>query len=209
MTTASCSSSAFSQLELQELRDSFAAFDIGNRGRIACGELRQVLESLYNDNHDAAAHQSTSPPTTMYPHLGQVLDLLNEFYKDDNDTIDFEGYLQLMERTTLQHRMLEAQQQEQQGDDDKDGDHGIAAATLASYAHVFELFDVDGKGYITVDDLERLAHELGEHDMTRDELEEMMERAAHCQEKGKVRLEEFSQIMSMKLTLRAPQQQQQ
>lgn len=143
----------------------------------------------------------------MYPHLGQVLEELTESY-NDNDTLDFEGYLQLMERTTLQYRMVEALQQAQQHDENDDGD-GTAAATLASYAHVFELFDVDGKGYITVDDLARLAHELGEHDMTHDELEEMMERAAHCQEKGKVTLEEFIQIMSMKLTLRVPQQQQQ
>lgn len=121
------------------------------------------------------------PKTRSYPHLERILDLLSD--KSDDETLDFNAYLSLMAGTGLQSRL---QRQVQGGDDEE------------YFQHVFELFDVDGKGYITVEDLERIALELGEHDMTREELEEMME-CAHCPHKGKVRLQEFTKIMTRNL----------
>ena len=91
-----------------------------------------------------------------------------------------------------------------------------------NFGHIFSLFDgefretfgvscsesrpnphddnpvVEGKGYITVSDLERIANELGEQDMTVEELEEMIERAS-SEQKGQVTLAEFSRIMTLNL----------
>jgi centrin-1 len=89
-----------------------------------------------------------------------------------------------MESTSLQHTL-------QANADDQD-----------NFAHVFELFDLEGKGYITLQDLERVAKELGEHDMTREELEEMMERA-NSKHSGRVTLQEFAKLMTLNLFQKA------
>eukprot|EP00523_Entomoneis_sp_CCMP467_P005975 CAMPEP_0168733642 /NCGR_PEP_ID=MMETSP0724-20121128/8398_1 /TAXON_ID=265536 /ORGANISM="Amphiprora sp., Strain CCMP467" /LENGTH=231 /DNA_ID=CAMNT_0008780711 /DNA_START=37 /DNA_END=732 /DNA_ORIENTATION=+ len=58
---------------------------------------------------------------------------------------------------------------------------------------VFDLMDGDGKGYITVTDLHRIAQGLGES-MTLEELDEMIVRADA--EQGRVTLECFERIMN-------------
>lgn len=62
---------------------------------------------------------------------------------------------------------------------------------------VFDLFDENQTGYITIDDLKRIAADLGEA-MSEEELQEMIDRA-DTQEKGKVSPEEFYTIMTKKL----------
>ena len=61
--------------------------------------------------------------------------------------------------------------------------------------HVFDLFDTDKKGYINVDDLRRIADELGES-MNEDELQEMIQRAS---QDGRVTLEDFEAVLNHKL----------
>jgi Ca2+-binding EF-hand superfamily protein len=96
--------------------------------------------------------------------------------------------MNLMESTTITSAMAnEAVESEYYGDGQQQ----------QNYVHVFRLFDLDGKGYIDLQDLQRVALELGEHDMTHDELHEMMERAANS--KGKVSLEDFTRMMTMNL----------
>ena len=57
---------------------------------------------------------------------------------------------------------------------------------------------VHGSGYITVTDLQRIAIELGEQDMTQEELEEMITRASSSK-KGRVSLEDFTKMMTLNL----------
>jgi Ca2+-binding EF-hand superfamily protein len=116
---------------------------------------------------------------SSYPHLEVILTQLSG--RSDDETMDFDGYLSLMASTSLQQRLHS----------DKDGDE-------ANCQHVFNLFDLDGKGYITVEDLHRIATELGEADMTMEELQEMIDRA--CSKKtGKVTVKEFSKMMTLNL----------
>ena len=65
------------------------------------------------------------------------------------------------------------------------------------FERVFQLFDVDQKGYITLQDLKRVSNELGET-MTDDELQEMIDRAG-LRNNGKVSLEEFRTMMTRNL----------
>jgi Ca2+-binding EF-hand superfamily protein len=163
----------FSQSEIDELTEAFSLFDAEGTGRISIGDFRAVLESLQSSS-------SAARPT--YPHLGKLLDQLSKH--EDGELLDLDEYLRLMESTSLQHRL-----QANAGDQD-------------NFAHVFELFDLEGKGYITLQDLERVANELGEHDMTREELEEMMERA-NSKHNGRVTLQEFTKLMTLNLFQKA------
>jgi Ca2+-binding EF-hand superfamily protein len=62
---------------------------------------------------------------------------------------------------------------------------------------VFDMFDVDNKGFINLDDLRKIAsEELGET-MADEELEEMIERAASND--GKVTMEDFTEVMTKQL----------
>ena len=63
--------------------------------------------------------------------------------------------------------------------------------------NIFDLFDKQATGYISLDDLKKIATDLGET-MTQEELQEMIERA-NPKEEGKVSPEEFYAIMTKKL----------
>jgi centrin-1 len=60
---------------------------------------------------------------------------------------------------------------------------------------VFDLFDGEQKGYITVDDLHKVAADLGES-MSDEELKEMVHRAS---DSNKVTYEQFTEVMNKKL----------
>jgi Ca2+-binding EF-hand superfamily protein len=140
----------------------------GSRGKIWTRATIFSLEwTTTNGDFRAVLESLQESPDTIYAHLDKILYQLSE--RADDDTMDFDDYLKLMASTSLQ-QTLQADADDQ-----------------SNFSHVFELFDIDGKGYILVQDLERVANELGEQDMTREELEEMIERA-RSKQKGKVTL---------------------
>lgn len=160
----------FSQGELKDFRESFYLIDAENRGTIAAHDLKELLLSLQETEGDS------SRATTAYPHLRKLLTELESLPVDT--MIDLDAYIEIMGRTSL-HQIM---QQE-------DG---------TNYAHVFQLFDLNGKGYIVIEDLERIAMELGECDITREELEEMISRAQTAHQ-GRVYLHDFARIMNLNL----------
>lgn len=164
------STEGFSQQEIRELKHCFDLFDVEGTGSIAVESLRSVLESML-----ATDKQS-------FPHLDEILRLLSD--RPDTELLDFDDYLSLMASTSLQQRL-----QSDTNNDEND---------QPNFQHVFDLFDVDHKGYITAEDLHRVALELGEHDMTMEELQEMIDRA-RSKKTGKVTLKEFSKIMTLNL----------
>jgi len=171
-TTATSSSSkntaGFSQVEIEELKQSFQLFDVEGTGTVSVGDLTNVLQAL---------QQEGAP----YPHLEKLLYILSE--RNALEEMQFNDYVQLMAMTTLNYT-LQSEMDE-----------------TSKLAHVFDLFDTDRKGYITIDDLERIAVELGEHEMTREELTEMIERAQSKSKrnKGRVTLEDFMNMMTLNL----------
>ena len=162
----------FSQQEIMELKQCFDLFDVEGTGSIAVESLRSVLESMLEMDEQS------------YPHLDEILRLLSNL--SDTELLDFDGYLSLMASTSLQQRL-----QSNPNDDDAENDR-------PNFQHVFDLFDVDHKGYVTAEDLQRVALELGEHDMTMEELQEMIDRAK-SKKTGQVTLKEFSKIMTLNL----------
>jgi len=190
----------FTQQELEDLGRAFRLFDVEGTGVIEIGAFRLVLESLVTTPPTKSTmmtldyleqqqlrrsnNQSITPPSA-YPHLATILNKLSN--RSDEEKMDFEEYVALMASTTLQQRL---QQTEDMGEEEDE--------TASNCRHVFNLFDTDGKGYITVEDLHRIATELGESDMTSEELQEMIDRAS-SKKTGRVTLKEFSKMMTLNL----------
>ena len=101
-----------------------------------------------------------------------ILQILGKLEKLKQDRIDFEEFLDLMTARIS----------------DNDSKENINK--------VFELFDDEGKGQITLEDLKRVREQLGE-EVPDAELKEMIERA-DVDGKGYVNAEEFFNIMTKK-----------
>jgi Ca2+-binding EF-hand superfamily protein len=186
----------FSRAELHDLEESFKLFDVYGEGVIQVEDLKGILEALRQEQQEEEGlqqQQQDGQPSSgkKYPHLETLLDRLSELA--DEDTLNLENYIQLMASTTISNAIMI----ENGGDNADSSEH---------FARVFKLFDADGKGYITRRDLERIAIELGEHEMTRGELQEMIDRAlggTHhtgiSDDTKKVYIEDFTKMMTMNL----------
>ena len=174
-TQETVDATGFSKAELYELEESFKLFDVYSEGIIQVGDLKGILGVLQQEEQEA----------TKYSNLNLLLDRLSEL--SDEDTLDLETYIRLMASITIGNSIAV-------GDNNQD-EH---------FSRVFALFDTDGKGYITLKDMETIAIELGEHDMTRGELQEMIDRAIgdtsneNLAEK-RVGIEDFTRMMTMSL----------
>lgn len=170
MTVTPTGSSGCDGFSQQEIQEFQESFALFDTEGTGSISVGEFRDVL-NSLRDGDGNQS-------YPHLDKLL--TNVSSRPNEETMDFDDYLKLMASTSLQQTL--------QADADD----------TSNFKHVFDLFDVDGKGYITVQDLEGIALELGEHDMTREELEEMIERA-RSKHKGKVTLAEFTKMMTLNL----------
>ncbi|KAL3921707.1 MAG: hypothetical protein SGARI_006616 [Bacillariaceae sp.] len=183
--------SSFPQQQQQQYQFGFSQaellFDSDNTGEIAVGDLTGILNALQEQQQE---HQ----PSSRFPHLQTLLERLSSHYNDD-DLLTLDDYIELMASTTISSAMA--------------AENAESSSSTNQYAHVFSLFDTDNKGYITVDDLSRVAEELGEHDMAMEELQDMIVRAATSaksngqDDDGRVSLEDFTRIMTMNLFPRA------
>eukprot|EP00826_Nyctotherus_ovalis_P023469 TRINITY_DN1802_c0_g1_i1.p2 TRINITY_DN1802_c0_g1~~TRINITY_DN1802_c0_g1_i1.p2 ORF type:complete len:158 (+),score=76.21 TRINITY_DN1802_c0_g1_i1:231-704(+) len=103
------------------------------------------------------------------PKKEEVKRIMDEADREGTGKIDFQAFMDMM-----QDRMAERDPVEEM-------------------KKAFRLFDVDGKGAITIKDLKRVAKELGEN-MTDEELTEMIEEADRSGS-GNVTEEDFVKIM--------------
>ena len=196
------SAAPFSQAEIQELTNSFNLFDVHGTGSVKISELRSVLEMIRQEQEQQGGGGSrystrNTRIDTLLERLGYLVSEDEESTDDDDAILTLDDYIQLMESTTVTGSM---------NDDDED---------TSSVAAIFDLFDTDGKGYITVDDLYRISVDLGEQ-MTQEELEEMIRRAKvmnndtstmvdgqkeHGNDKDRVTLDEFQRILQTNLSI--------
>lgn len=182
---ASPYSSCLTRTELQELRDAFTLFDTEGCGRIRISELKSVLRELTNENNndhkrDDPNDSETSRPSRNLEALLSTLDALTSSLNDkhntnhtENDFLTMDDFIRLM----TEPRYVDPS-------DSRD-----------ELEKVFDLFDEDHKGYISLKDLRKAATDLGES-MADEELNEMISRASTD---GKVTLAQFRDIMNKKL----------
>merc|ERR1719458_2473372 len=96
----------------------------------------------------------------------------------ENSKDDVNGYMDLQEFLCFMCEKVEAEEQENKQQEDDN----IKA--------VFQLFDKENKGYINANQLKEIMWNIGEVDITDDEIDEMIQ-VADTQGKGRVSYTEF------------------
>jgi Ca2+-binding EF-hand superfamily protein len=163
---------ALSHSEWQDLRDAFVLLDTQNKGEISINELRSVLQELEKEQGAAAASCTGSSSNNLQRLLSSLENTDTPMLCDDR-LLTLDDFVQLL--TTPNP------------DDTRD-----------EIEKVYELFDLDAKGYIDVADLRQVAADLGEYGMTDAELQEMVHRVTGSTT-GKVSIDQFRDIMNKKL----------
>ncbi|EEB09679.1 calmodulin Cam1 [Schizosaccharomyces japonicus yFS275] len=106
------------------------------------------------------------------PTAAELQDMINEVDADGNGTIDFPEFLTMMARKMK----------------DTDDEEEVREA--------FKVFDKDGNGYITVDELTHVLTSLGER-LSHEEVADMV-READADGDGVINYEEFARVISSK-----------
>jgi Ca2+-binding EF-hand superfamily protein len=109
----------------------------------------------------------------------EMSSILSTLDSEKTETVEWDTFLQVMALKVLH--------------DDESGDEATERRQR-EIRRAFELFDSEGRGVITLDDLRRIARVLGE-DCTDEDLQEMIDEAAGTRP-GQVFLKDFEQVMS-------------
>merc|ERR1711920_505886 len=137
--------------QIAEFKEAFSLFDKDGDGTITTKELGTVIRSLGQNPTEA-----------------ELQDMINEVDADDNGTIDFPEFLNLMAR-----KMKDTDSEEE-----------------------FKVFDKDGNGFISAAELRHVMTNLGEK-LTDEEADEMI-READVDGDGQINYEEFVKMMMAK-----------
>jgi len=156
----------------------------------------------------SAEKQNISRPGLSEEDVEEIREAFNLFDTDGSGTIDPKELKAAMQSLGFEaknqtiYRMIEDIDKDSTGEIDFDEFLSIMTARISDkdskedISKVFSLFDDDGTGYISLQNLKRVAKELGE--TTSDaELLEMIERADKDQD-GQISLDEFYAIMTKK-----------
>jgi len=156
-------------------------------------------------HHSGVAKKVYERPGLSQEEIEELQEAFNLFDTDGSGTIDSAELRQAMEslgykqKNKMVYQMIENMKQKEINFDQfldmmtariSDGDN------REDIMKVFRLFDANERGYISADDLSRVARELGES-MTGAELKEMIDRA-DLDGDGVINPEEFFNIMTKK-----------
>lgn len=168
-----------SEEEIEEIREAFNLFDTDGSGRLFCFTERvcvcvwlTVLLCPLPGTIDPKELKAAMQSLGFEAKNQTIYQMIADIDKDGNGTIDFEEFLDMMTAKMS----------------DKD--------TREDIQKVFNLFDDDQTGKISLRNLKRVAKELGET-MSDAELLEMIERA-DTDADGEINPEEFYAIMTKK-----------
>jgi Ca2+-binding EF-hand superfamily protein len=178
-STTTTTTTILSAGELEEIRSAFGLFDVQNTGRLAVADLQKILrgmiivdESPLQQQQQQQQHQkaATSSAAATAAAAQQLLDRLERLSPSSKSSSE-QWFLSLDEFTTLLTTP--------HPNDPRD-----------ALAQVFDLFDTERKGYISLDNLRSVAVELGEADHCSESfLRQMMG------EKDQVSLEDVRSIL--------------
>eukprot|EP01023_Acetabularia_acetabulum_P002404 TRINITY_DN10956_c1_g1_i1.p1 TRINITY_DN10956_c1_g1~~TRINITY_DN10956_c1_g1_i1.p1 ORF type:complete len:173 (-),score=35.43 TRINITY_DN10956_c1_g1_i1:384-902(-) len=138
--------------EIKEIREAFDIFDQDKNGKLKYRELKVAIRAL------------------GFPVKKQeVLQILKQFNKVEEDSIDFDEFKDILEQKILQRDPAE------------------------ELAHAFQLFDVDNSGKISFRNLKAVVKEVGLN-IDDEELVEMIEEF-DLDKDGQISAEEFGRIL--------------
>ncbi|XP_078659449.1 calmodulin-alpha-like isoform X2 [Branchiostoma floridae x Branchiostoma belcheri] len=146
--------------QIAEFREAFNLFDKDGGGDISVKELGSVMRSLGQN------------PTEQ-----ELQDMVRSVDQDGNGTIDFNEFLQMMQKAMKSDVDSEAELKE-----------------------AFRVFDKDGNGFISSEELRHVMTNLGEK-LTDEEVEEMID-AADINGDGQIDYEEFAIMVDIKNILK-------
>ncbi|CAG8568768.1 17668_t:CDS:2, partial [Racocetra fulgida] len=141
--------------QIAELKEAFGLFDKDGDGSVTIKELGDVMRSLGHN-----------------PNETELRDMINEVDLDNNGTIDFNEFLNMMARKVK----------------DSDAEEEIKEA--------FKVFDKDGNGLISAAELKTVMSSIGEK-LTDEEIDEMIHEA-DVDGDGQINYEEFVKMMKTK-----------
>ena len=164
---------AISPSQLQEIREAFDLFDADNSGSISPQELKTALKAL--------GLSKTSED--------EVKEMISRADKDNDGAINFDEFVEMITAKMVSRTKALPSDNPQlthlSYQESKD--------TIAEMKKAFKLFDWDNTGSITLENLRKVAQELGER-LSDEELQEMIEEA-DSNGSGSVNQTEFLRIM--------------
>ncbi|XP_034103344.1 calcium-binding protein E63-1 isoform X1 [Drosophila albomicans] len=166
----------FTDVEIKDLRTAFDLLDRNRDGRVTANELQFMLKNLGINVRDEIIH-----------------DLIREASHSGNGLINEAEFLQWVGRI----QALRDDQQQQQHDSDSastaskpvDADDDVTEDLIAA----FRVFDRDGNGFITRDELQTAMEMIGEP-LNEQQLEQLLA-IADLDQDGRINYEEFTRLL--------------
>ncbi|AEC09928.1 Calmodulin-like protein 12 [Arabidopsis thaliana] len=159
--------------QITEYRESFRLFDKNGDGSITKKELRTVMFSLGKNRTKA-----------------DLQDMMNEVDLDGDGTIDFPEFLYLMAKN-------QGHDQAPRHTKKTMVDYQLTDDQILEFREAFRVFDKNGDGYITVNELRTTMRSLGET-QTKAELQDMINEA-DADGDGTISFSEFVCVMTGKM----------
>ncbi|XP_053953947.1 calcium-binding protein E63-1 isoform X1 [Anastrepha ludens] len=172
-TTKSVKKKPFTEVELRDLRTAFDLLDRNRDGRVTANELQFMLKNLGINVRDEIIH-----------------DLIREASHSGNGLINEAEFLQWVGR--IQALRDEQQQQQQQQEENASKPEENDDVT-EDFIAAFRVFDRDGNGFITRDELQTAMEMIGEP-LSEVQLTQLLA-IADLDQDGRINYEEFTRLL--------------
>lgn len=172
-TTKSVKKKPFTEVELRDLRTAFDLLDRNRDGRVTANELQFMLKNLGINVRDEIIH-----------------DLIREASHSGNGLINEAEFLQWVGRIQALRDEQQQQQQQQEENASKPEENDDVTEDLIA---AFRVFDRDGNGFITRDELQTAMEMIGEP-LSEVQLTQLLA-IADLDQDGRINYEEFTRLL--------------
>lgn len=175
-TTKSVKKKPFTEVELADLRTAFDLLDRNRDGRVTASELQFMLKNLGINVRDEI-----------------IQDLIREASHSGNGLINEAEFLQWVGRIqALRDEQQQQQQTQQEKEENASKPEDIDDVTEDLIA-AFRVFDRDGNGFITRDELQTAMEMIGEP-LNEQQLTQLLA-IADLDQDGRINYEEFTRLL--------------
>ncbi|XP_018783197.1 PREDICTED: calcium-binding protein E63-1 isoform X2 [Bactrocera latifrons] len=172
-TTKSVKKKPFTEVEIKDLRTAFDLLDRNRDGRVTANELQFMLKNLGINVRDEIIH-----------------DLIREASHSGNGLINEAEFLQWVGRIQALRDEQQQQQQQQEENASKPEENDDVTEDLIA---AFRVFDRDGNGFITRDELQTAMEMIGEP-LSETQLTQLLA-IADLDQDGRINYEEFTRLL--------------